>query len=72
MDELMKDYIEVWSGDHQWAGIKTLPNGKYRLEECSDSSNENDYKDYATFQEARSAAIVFAAVDTEKPVTREK
>lgn len=71
MDELMKDYIEVWSGDYQWAGIKLLPNGKYRMEECSDSSNENDYKDYVTLEEARAAAIAFAGAYS-KTVTREK
>jgi len=71
MDELMKDYIEVWSGDHQWAGIKLLPNGKYRMEECSDSSSENDYKDFSTLEEARAAAKAFAGIDS-KTVTREK
>jgi len=71
MDELMKDYIEVWSGDYQWAGVKVLPNGKYRMEECSDSSNKNDYKDYATLEEARAAAKAFAGIDS-KTVTREK
>ena len=70
--ELMKEYIEVYSGDYQWAGIKPLPNGKYRMEECSDSSNENDYKDFSTLEEARAAAKAFASIDTEKPVTREK
>ena len=70
MDEIMKDYIEVYSGDHQWAGIKPLPNSKYRMEECSDSSNENDYRDFATLEEARAAAKAFAGIDS-KTVTRE-
>lgn len=71
MDELMKEYIEVYSGDHQWAGIKLLPNSKYRMEECSDSSNENDYRDFDTLEEARAAAKAFAGIDS-KTVTREK
>lgn len=66
-----EEYQEVWAGDHQWAGIKEL-NGKFRMEECSDSSNENDYKDFETLEDARAAAIAFAAIDTERQVTRVK
>jgi hypothetical protein len=71
MDDLFKEYQEVWSGDYQWAGVKLLPNGKYRMEECSDSSNENDYKDFSTLEEARAAAKAFAGIDSSK-VTRDK
>jgi len=72
MDDLFKEYQEVWSGDYQWAGVKLLPNGKYRVEECSDSSSENDFQDFETLEEARAAAKAFASIDTEKPITREK
>lgn len=70
-DDLFGKYLEVWSGDHQWAGVKLLPNGKFRMEECSDSSNENDYRDFDTLEEARAAAKAFAGIDS-KTVTREK
>lgn len=63
-NEMMEDdyfgyMVDKVVGGDVWAAIRVLPDGKYRVEEWSDSSNESDYSDHETLDAAILAAEEF-------------
>lgn len=58
-DDFVGYIVDKVVGDDVWAAIRVLPDGRYRMEEWSDSSGENDYSDHESFDDALRAAEMF-------------